>query len=73
MSLNRTGQDAPRDGTVTFDQFDIPSCPVSGAHFSEGLFKTMPHDPRNGPRFQRSFLAARYEIENPKSLSINYL
>src|SRR5271166_6848717 len=34
VSLPRTGHDSPRDGTVTFDQFNIPSCPVSGVHFS---------------------------------------
>jgi len=33
VSLPRTGHDSPRDGTVTFDQFNIPSCPVSGVHF----------------------------------------
>ena len=27
------GHDAPRDGTATFDQYNIPSCPVSGDHF----------------------------------------
>src|SRR3954454_20328860 len=28
------GHDAPRDGTVTFDQFNIPSGPVLGVHFN---------------------------------------
>src|SRR3954452_441628 len=28
------GHDAPRDGTVTFDQFNIPSGPVLGVHFT---------------------------------------
>src|SRR5512143_1061029 len=29
------GHDAPRDGTVIFDQYNIPSCPVSGVHLRE--------------------------------------
>jgi hypothetical protein len=28
---------APRDGTMTFDQFDIPSGPVSGVHYKAPL------------------------------------
>src|SRR4051812_34393133 len=32
MPLAFDGHDAPRDGTVTFDQYNIPSCPVSGVH-----------------------------------------
>src|SRR5262249_2995290 len=28
------GHGAPRDGSATFDQYNIPSCPVSGVHFT---------------------------------------
>ena len=31
--LTCVGHDGPRDATVTFDQFNIPSGPVSGVHF----------------------------------------
>ncbi len=34
MSLACACHDAPRDGTVNSDQFNIPSGPVSGVHFS---------------------------------------
>ena len=34
MTFASTGHDGPRDGTMTFDQFNIPSCPVSGVHFA---------------------------------------
>src|SRR6266481_2583052 len=27
-----SGHDAPRDGSATFDQYNIPSCPVFGVH-----------------------------------------
>src|SRR5512147_1887463 len=32
MPLAFAGHEAPRDGTVSFDQYNIPSCPVSGVH-----------------------------------------
>ena len=28
------GHDAPRDESATFDQYNIPSCPVSGVHYT---------------------------------------
>src|SRR5512135_3819640 len=34
MPLAFAGHDAPRDGTVIFDQYNIPSCPVSGVHLT---------------------------------------
>src|SRR5512135_2908986 len=34
MPLALADHDAPRDGTVIFDQYNIPSCPVSGVHLS---------------------------------------
>src|SRR5215207_9016295 len=33
VALACAGHDAPRDGSATFDQYNIPSCPVSGVHF----------------------------------------
>ena len=33
--LRCASHDAPRDGTVTFDQFNIPSCPVLGVHYNQ--------------------------------------
>src|SRR5512135_3335328 len=36
VTLACAGHDAPRDGTATFDQSNIPSCPVSGVHFKFG-------------------------------------
>src|SRR6516165_8908382 len=35
VSLAWTCHDAPRDESVTFDQFNIPSGPVFGVHFSQ--------------------------------------
>ena len=35
VPLALAGHDAPRDGSVTFDQYNIPSCPVSGVHYSK--------------------------------------
>ncbi len=35
VTLAFAGHDAPRDGSATFDQYNIPSCPVSGVHFIE--------------------------------------
>src|ERR1700704_1214052 len=32
MPLALAGHDAPRDGSATFDQYNIPGCPVSGVH-----------------------------------------
>src|SRR5262249_36673269 len=32
MPLALAGHDAPRDGSGTFDQFNIPSCPGNGVH-----------------------------------------
>jgi hypothetical protein len=32
MGLAWTGHDAPRDGAANFDEYNIPSCPVSGVH-----------------------------------------
>src|SRR6516165_4535072 len=32
--LTSVGHDEPRDATVTFDQFNIPSGPVFGVHFT---------------------------------------
>src|SRR5512135_3233593 len=32
MPLAFAGHDAPRDGSAIFDQYNIPSCPVSGVH-----------------------------------------
>src|SRR6267154_2693495 len=34
MPLAFAGHDAPRDESATFDQYNIPSCPVSGVHFN---------------------------------------
>src|SRR5215217_7432066 len=34
VALACAGHDAPRDGSATSDQYNIPSCPVSGVHFS---------------------------------------
>jgi hypothetical protein len=34
MTLVFASHDAPRDGTVTFDQFNIPSGPLSGVHYN---------------------------------------
>src|SRR5512135_3176915 len=34
MSPACPGHDAPRDGTVSFDEYNIPSCPVSGVHLT---------------------------------------
>src|SRR5262249_26841862 len=34
--LTGVGHDEPRDATVTFDQFNIPSGPVFGVHFTSG-------------------------------------
>jgi RHS repeat-associated protein len=34
MPLALDGHDAPRDGSATFDQYNIPSCPVSGVHLN---------------------------------------
>src|SRR5258708_7945857 len=34
MSPACPGHDAPRDGTVNLDEYNIPSCPVSGVHFT---------------------------------------
>src|SRR4051812_11590054 len=39
MPFAFAGHEAPRDGTATFDQFNIPSCPVSGVHFSVPVFR----------------------------------
>src|SRR5215213_222483 len=33
VALACTGHEAPRDGSATSDQYNIPSCPVSGVHF----------------------------------------
>src|SRR5436190_16528621 len=33
MPLAFDGHDAPRDGTAISDQYNIPSCPVSGVHY----------------------------------------
>ena len=34
MPLAFAGQDEPRDESATFDQYNIPSCPVSGVHLT---------------------------------------
>ena len=34
VPLAFAGHDAPRDGSTTFDQYNIPGCPVSGVHYS---------------------------------------
>src|SRR5947209_3373829 len=34
VALACAGHHAPRDGSATSDQYNIPSCPVSGVHFS---------------------------------------
>src|SRR6185437_14194426 len=34
MPLAFAGHDTPRDGSATFDQYNIPSCPVLGVHFT---------------------------------------
>src|SRR5512135_284099 len=34
VAFTCAGHETPRDGTATFDQFNIPSCPVSGVHFN---------------------------------------
>src|SRR5512135_3596898 len=63
MPLACTGHDAPRDGSEAFDQFNIPSCPVSGGHLTlqSGSVSNYRHSPstrllpfcsatRRGPR-----------------------
>src|SRR5215218_6444585 len=37
VALACAGHDAPRDGSATSDQYNIPSCPVSGVHFMDRL------------------------------------
>src|SRR5512135_3768989 len=32
------GHGAPRDGSATFDQYNIPGCPVSGVHLTHHIF-----------------------------------
>src|SRR3954451_1387290 len=45
MAFLCAGHDAPRDGTVTFDQFNIPSGPFLGVHYNPGGFPiTRPTD-----------------------------
>jgi hypothetical protein len=36
VAFTCAGHETPRDGAATFDQFNIPSCPVSGVHFRLG-------------------------------------
>src|SRR5512135_2416636 len=37
VSLACTGHETPRDGSVTFDQCNIPSCPGNGVHLTRKL------------------------------------
>src|SRR5260370_2576874 len=39
MPLAFAVHDAPRDGSATFDQYNIPSCPVSGVHLNSAAVK----------------------------------
>ena len=53
MPLACAGHDAPRDGTVTFDQFNIPSGPVLGVHYMASAFTSPEQEPTPAAGIER--------------------